>query len=304
MSIFVSGSVAYDTIISTVGSFSSNARGEVWSYNLSLFAPTVRIAFGGTGHNIAYNLGLLWQRNNTDLVACVGHDFDYSRYSSMIDYIHLTQDDTALTGHAYMINDANNAQIISFHPWALWSGTLTIPNHPYTYAIIAPNDKPIMIAHLHAARQSGATVFFDPGQQLWLFTKEDMIWLQSSTDYLICNEPESEHIATLFDTTVIDLHTIFPKLIITQWERWVKYRDSGISWQVDVYPTAQVIDPTGAWDALRWGLLAGLMDGASLETSLWYGVILWSLVVSHQGTMEHTITMEALQEKYRLRKGE
>lgn len=304
MSIFVSGSVAYDTIISTVGTFASNARGEEWSYNLSLFAPSVRIAFWGTGHNIAYNLGLLWYRNHTHLVACVGHDFDYTRYSTMIDYIHLTQDDTALTGHAYMINDDNNAQIISFHPWALWSWMLSIPNHPYSYAIIAPNDKPIMIAHLHAARQSWAIVFFDPGQQLWLFTKEDIIWLQSSIDYLICNESEGEHIAILFNTTIENLHTIFPKLIVTKGENWVKYWDNEIIWNVPVYPTEQLIDPTGAWDALRWWLLAGLMSGKSLEISLWYWVILWSLVVSHQGTMEHTITMEELQSKYRLRKGE
>lgn len=292
--IFVSGSVAYDTIISTVGTFASNARGDVWSYNLSLFAPRVRVASGGTGHNIAYNIWLLGYRDLTHLVACVGHDFDYQRHANMINYDHLTQDDTALTWHAYMINDESNAQIISFHPGALWSGLHTIPDHQYQYAIIAPNDKPIMIAHVHAAKATWATVFFDPWQQLGLFSKEDLIWLQSSIDYLICNQSESEQIAQLFAVTSDQICTIFPWCIITKWENGVDYRDHWDQWHIDCYPVDQVIDPTWAGDALRWWLLAWLVAGHSLRTWLEYWCIMWSLAVQHQWTMEHTITIDTL----------
>lgn len=299
--IFVSWSVAYDTIISTVGTFASNARGDQWSYNLSLFAPRVRVASGGTGHNIAYNLWLLWHKDLTHLVACVGHDFDYVRHADVISYDHLTQDDTALTWHAYMINDESNAQIISFHPWALWSGLLTIPDHQYQYAIIAPNDKPIMIAHVHAAKATWATVFFDPGQQLWLFSKQDLVELQSSIDYLICNQPESEQIASLFDTTTNQLHTIFPWIIITKGEEGVDYRDHGVHWHVPCYTADQVVDPTWAGDALRWWLLSWLIAGHDLKKSLEYGSIMWSLAVQHQWTMEHHISIEELRTKHQAR---
>ena len=39
--IFVSGSIAYDTIISTVGTFDSNRRGDDNHYSYSLYAPRV-----------------------------------------------------------------------------------------------------------------------------------------------------------------------------------------------------------------------------------------------------------------------
>lgn len=57
--IFVSGSIAYDTIISTVGTFDSSRRGDDKHYSYSLYAPRVIRQAGGTGHNIAYSLGLL-----------------------------------------------------------------------------------------------------------------------------------------------------------------------------------------------------------------------------------------------------
>ena len=39
--IFVSGSIAYDTIISTVGTFDSSRRGDDKYYSYSLYAPRV-----------------------------------------------------------------------------------------------------------------------------------------------------------------------------------------------------------------------------------------------------------------------
>ena len=115
-----------------------------------------------------------------------------------------------------MINDEHNNQIISFHPGALSSGLRTIPHQKFEYAIITPNDKPIMISHLHAAKQSGATVFFDPGQQLGLFTKEDLVDAFVHTDYLICNDEEASTIARLFNTTEDKLTTLCAGVIITR----------------------------------------------------------------------------------------
>lgn len=101
------------------------------------------------------------------LVSAVGHDFKHdTRLASLIDYRHVLVDDTALTAHAYMINDEDNTQIITFHPGAMASGLQTIPEQAYRYAIITPNDKTLMLAHTHAAKKTGAVVFFDPGQAL------------------------------------------------------------------------------------------------------------------------------------------
>ena len=96
------------------------------------------------------------------------------------------------------------------------SGLLTIPDQKFDYAIVTPNDKAIMIAHVHATKQSGAIVFFDPGQALGLFTKEDLSDLFGHIDYLICNDEEAAVIAKLFDTTEDQLHTLCTGVIITR----------------------------------------------------------------------------------------
>jgi len=46
--ILVSGSICYDTIISTVGNFKQNRRGTDEHYSYSLFAPRIVREPGGT----------------------------------------------------------------------------------------------------------------------------------------------------------------------------------------------------------------------------------------------------------------
>ena len=220
--IFVSGSIAYDTIISTVGTFDSSRRGDDNHYSYSLYAPRVIRQPWGTGHNIAYSLGLLWYKNQTILTGSVGSDFIIDeRLEKHIDYTHVLKDEQTLTAWAYITNDDDNNQIIAFHPWAMSSGLHTIPDQKFDYAIVTPNDKAIMVAHVYATKQSGALVFFDPGQALGLFTKEDLSDLFGHIDYLICNDEEASTIAKLFDTTEDQLYTLCAGVIITRWAHGV-----------------------------------------------------------------------------------
>lgn len=55
MSILISGSVAFDTIIQTVGKF-QDFQAETEDLHLSLFSPLIRREYGGTAANIAYSL--------------------------------------------------------------------------------------------------------------------------------------------------------------------------------------------------------------------------------------------------------
>lgn len=253
MSIFVSGSIAYDTIISTVESFDESRRGDNDRYSYSMYAPRVVRQTGGTGHNIAYALGLLGYKDQTMLVGSVGRDFIIeSRLESVIDYTHVLHDDDTLTAGAYMTNDAHNNQMIVFHPGAMSSGLHTIPDHKFEYAIITPNDRAIMISHVYATKAAGATVFFDPGQALGLFSKEDLSDLFERIDYLIFNDEESVTIAKLFEMSEEEFFRLCPHMIITRGAQGVSYYKEGILLStIPGYVTDQVVDPTGAGDALR-----------------------------------------------------
>ncbi len=69
MSILISGSVAFDTIIQTVGNFRSQDTQKDNDLHLSLFSPQIRKEFGGTAANIAYSLALLGK--NPHIIATV-----------------------------------------------------------------------------------------------------------------------------------------------------------------------------------------------------------------------------------------
>lgn len=302
--LFVSGSIAYDTIISTVGTFDSNRRGNDIHYSYSLYSPSIARQSGGTGHNVAYTLGLLWAKELTCLVGAVWNDFVPSRkQQDLIDYSHVITDNEAMTAHAFMVNDEQQHQIIVFHPGAMASGLHTIPNEKFQYALITPNDKEIMISHVKLTKASGATVFFDPGQALGLFSKEDIHNLASYVDYLICNEEEALTICKLFDyKNMTDIELLFWAAIITKWADGLTFKEYNSKERVTLsaIPAPQVVDPTGAGDSLRWWMLQGLISWKSLQESLQQWILTAWYCVQHQWPQAHFYTKEEFDKNYAL----
>jgi adenosine kinase len=72
MSLLISGSIAFDTIIQTVGDFRSQDTQKIGDLHLSLFSPTIRKEYGGTAANIAYSLALLGK--TPTIIGSVGED--------------------------------------------------------------------------------------------------------------------------------------------------------------------------------------------------------------------------------------
>jgi len=77
MSIIVTGSVAYDYLMSFPGQFSEHIiPDQIANISLSILVDSMRIQRGGCAPNIAYNLALLGERPT--VMATVGKDFaDY-----------------------------------------------------------------------------------------------------------------------------------------------------------------------------------------------------------------------------------
>jgi adenosine kinase len=117
MSILISGSIAFDTIIQTVGTFRSQDNQSNIDMTLSLFAPQVRREYGGTAGNIAYSLALLG--STPHVIASVGSDArdTLARMREMSIHTELIQTvPSILSAQAYIIRDGSSGQINTFHP--------------------------------------------------------------------------------------------------------------------------------------------------------------------------------------------
>ena len=88
--IVVTGSLAFDHIMSMPGSFSDHIMPDkIHILNVSFIMQTFKKEFGGTAGNISYSLGLLGVP--TLIVASAGYDFqDYSKHLGMITNLDVT----------------------------------------------------------------------------------------------------------------------------------------------------------------------------------------------------------------------
>lgn len=195
MSILVSGSVAFDIIINTTGTFKSQIIPDALdSFNMSLFAPTLRREYGGTAGNIAYNLALLGK--TPEIIATVGEDAH--EYITRLNGLGILTDSIKIipqtfSPQGYIIGDELNRQITAFHPGAMSaSGELSLRHQDYTHVIISPDSREGMMNRLQECGDHGVFSIFDPGQAMGMFSGEELTKMVVQADLTIMNEYENE----------------------------------------------------------------------------------------------------------------
>ena len=75
-------------------------------------------------------------------------------------------------------------------------------------------------------------------------------------------------------------------------------RDGTVS--IPPAPSGPVVDPTGAGDAYRAGLVAGLLRGLELDVAGRVGSLAATYAIEQVGTAEHSYTAEEFAERYRV----
>lgn len=285
--IFVSGSIAVDTIINTFGTFDQN-KSENW-FNLSLYSESLENKNGWAWQNIAYGLGLLGLRDKTIFVWTVGQDFVFPDLQKYINYEYVTKDDQKNTAHAYIIHDANQSQINIFYPGAMSSRVYNISQFDYKRAIISPNDKEAMKFHIKALKQMWAKTIFDPGQSLIIWNADEILEVAKHSDFLICNEHEFGDILQKIWTDEIGVLDIFGHIVVTMWGKWARYISHDLDIAVDGIKVANVIDSSGAWDAFRGWFLFGLYNWLSIEESLNKWCALWASCVANMWSLGYLV---------------
>src|SRR3954466_8442298 len=143
MNIVVTGSVAYDYLMSFPGKFTDHFIAEhMHRVSLSFLVDSMDKRRGGCAPNIAYTLALLGERPL--LMATAGEDFgEYRAWldAAGIDTTNVRQVPGKFTASFFCSTDQHNNQIASFYAGSMTdAGTLSFRNvRDCGLAIVAPN---------------------------------------------------------------------------------------------------------------------------------------------------------------------
>lgn len=303
MEIFISGSLAFDRIMTFPGKFREHILPEkLHILNVCFVVNGITEKFGGTAGNIAYSLSLLGEKPL--ILATAGRDFDnyeawLRRHGLPLKGIRKIEEE--LTAGAYITTDMRDNQITGFNPGAM--------NHPSRFefdslmkagslAIISPGNIEDMMAYSRAYKTFGIPYIFDPGQMIPALAGDQLTELITGADILISNDYELEmimRVATLEKADILGrTKTVITTLgedgsIITTPDGEVKISAAGAN---------SVKDPTGAGDAYRAGLIKGLVMEKDLKESARMGATCASFAVEHQGTQVHRFSTEEFWNRY------
>jgi len=306
MSVLITGSLAYDTIMVFPDSFKNHIIPEkVHILNVCFMVPEMRKEFGGCAGNIAYNLALL---EETPLpMATVGEDF--KPYKKWLKQCGLNRDciieiDDTFTAQAFLTTDMDDNQIIAFHPGAMNHAHQTkITNelelaHDITLAIVAPDGKQAMIDHAEQLHALKIPFFFDPGQGLPMFNQEELRRFIAIADYVVVNDYESEMLSKKTNMSLEVIASVVDALIVTRGGKGSKIYFDGDIIHIPVAPIVNAADPTGCGDAYRAGLLYGIINKLPWETIGRMAALMGAIKIEHHGTQNHRMTLDEIKARY------
>lgn len=299
MTVHISGSIAFDTIMVFEGRFREHILpDQVHMLNVAFLAPQMRQEFGGCAANIAYSLRGLGQ--SCGLLGAIGKDgHEYvARLKGLdIDVERVLQADDCFSAQAFITTDLDDNQITAFHPGAMnRAGEVGLGEAPATLGIVSPNGRSAMIRHAQEFHDRKVPFVFDPGQAMPIFSPEELARFVSQATWLAVNDYEGHMLCEKLGSTPAKLAASVPGgMIVTKGAQGVEvHEQNGVGRiqgiDVEAVLKAKPVDPTGCGDAFRAGLLFGLAQGQSLFHSARLGNIMGALKVIHRGAQNHEVS--------------
>ena len=302
MNIVVTGSIAYDYLMSFPGKFTEHFLPEhMQRVSLSFLVDTMDKRRGGCAPNIAYTLALLGERPL--LMATAGEDFgDYRQWldAAGIDTTHTMQIPGKFCASFFCSTDTENNQIASFYTGAMAdAGQLSFRSvKDCGLAIIAPNDPGAMVQYAEECRTLGIPFIFDPGQQCARMEGDQLRDGIQGATMVIVNDYELELLRQKTGMSERDILEAAKTLIVTRGELGSSILT--LDGQVDVpaVTPARIVDPTGVGDAFRGGLMRGMSLGLTYEVCASMGSVAATYALEHMGGLSHAYTWDEFRARY------
>jgi len=263
--------------------------------NCSTHITDRQIFFGGGAANIAAGIATLGEE--VTLISCIGGDFAGSEYDRWMQKIGIRQQFFRVPGThtptAFMFTDDAGDQMTFFE----WGASKAF----------AESDAPALpLVHMATAdpefncRVAERSEFasFDPGQDVFWYTKEQLETILPNTNILFANQHEVQHMCRTLGITKEALIQQVDLAIFTMSGDGSRLYTNGTEHFIPVVPVT-LADPTGAGDAYRAGFLTAYVRGYSPLICCRIGTVTASYVVEHPGCQTHLPTWGHMQARYR-----
>ena len=304
MDILLSGSVAYDYLMTFPGLFHEQILPErLQNISLSFLVDKMTRQRGGIAPNIAYTLALLGEKPR--LFATVGEDF--VEYRAWLEKFGVDTEFAMVvpgkyTASFFATTDRVNAQIASFYPGAMADAAILslkdVARRP-DLVVISPTDPSAMMKHAAECRELGIPYLYDPSQQVLRLEGEEISRDMDGAHFLFCNDYE---FGLISKKTGMDLSTMLKHvdiLVVTKGAEGAVIYVNGQEIVVPVAPEERIIDPTGVGDAFRGGFLAAYAHGWDWQLCGQVGSLAAVYVLEQNGTQNHFYTRQEFVERFR-----
>ena len=302
MTILVTGSIAYDTIMVFPDRFRNHLLpDQLHILNVCFLTPEMRREYGGTAGNIGYNLRLLGDQPL--LMATVGEDIDpyLARLRKMgIGIEQLRRVAGQFTAQGFITTDLDNNQITNFHPGAMnYSHENHVsPGLGARLAIIGPDGKQGMQQHARECAEHGVPFLFDPGQGLPMFSGAELEEFLRLADFVAVNDYEGKLLEEKTGRKLEEIARRVKALVYTQGARGSIIFAAGQRHDIPCVEAESVVDPTGCGDAYRAGLLHGILHGWDWPSTGKLGSVMGALKIAHRGGQNHAPSQAEIQSRF------
>lgn len=304
MKIVVNGSIAFDYLMSFPGKFKESILvDQIENISLSFLVNSMVRQQGGTGANIAYSLALLG--GNPTVLATAGHDFSQYRdwlENHGVDTSGIITIEDDYTASFFVSTDVEQNQIASFYPGAMArAGSLTLEkNAPNPdLVIVSPNDPELMLNLADECRENDIRFIFDPSQQAAFMNGEQLYRGLNGCYILTVNEYEHKLIQEKTGLTHEALLDKVSGMLITKAEKGAELILDGERYQYPAFPPDKIVEPTGAGDAFRAGLLRSIQLALPWQVAGRVGALAATYVLEQLGPQNHHFTPESFVARFR-----
>jgi adenosine kinase len=304
MKLIVTGSIAFDYLMSFPGKFTEHFLPEhMHRLSLSFLVDTMDKRRGGCGPNIAYTIALLGER--PFLMATAGQDFaDYKAWMEAvnIDTSLVKVVDGKFCASFFCSTDQHENQIASFYTGAMANaGELsmrTVPGIKDALVIISPNDPGGMVQYAEECAAMGVKYIWDPGQQCARMEGSQLAAGVTGAFMVIVNDYELELLRQKTGMGEFDILKHAPVLVVTKGEHGCSIYTRQGTEDVPAVSPHRIEDPTGVGDAFRGGFMKGLAMGAPYVVCARLGSVAATYALEHLGGTSHAYTWKEFTARY------